>query len=119
MQTIIKPHLISQFEIQFISELKIMSMCLRDFLELMDLNLANRAVTSVKGDRMNRMSCSVTKQDGSHIKSILKLRRSQSAKKVSFGGDEVIYEYSKPEEAQKQLMVWSQNLPVFSHFSQE
>jgi hypothetical protein len=90
-----------------------MSVCLRDFLELMDLNLANRAVTSVKGDRMDRTSCSVTKQDGNHIKSILKLRRSQYAKKVYFGGDEVTYEYSKPEEAQMHLMVWSQNLPIF------
>jgi hypothetical protein len=67
-----------------------MSGYLRDLLEF--VGLANGVtITPTKGERMDRMSHSVTKQDGSQVKSILKLRRSQSAKKVSFGRDEVIF----------------------------
>jgi hypothetical protein len=92
-----------------------MSEYFKDLFEF--VNLTNGTLVSAsKVDRLDRMSNSVAKHDSSQVKSILKLRRSQSAKKVSFGGDEVIYEYNKAEEVQKQVLLWSQTLPVTTHF---
>jgi len=48
------------------------------------------------------------------VKSILKLRKSQSLKKVSFGRDEVIYEYADVVEARKQYVTKALTMPDLS-----
>jgi|JI6StandDraft_1071083.scaffolds.fasta_scaffold21446_2 hypothetical protein len=61
--------------------------------------------------RLEKECSSLTKRDGSLVKSILKLRRSQSLKKVSFGHDEVIYTYSEVVEVRKQYLARALTLP--------
>lgn len=58
-----------------------------------------------------KLNSSLTKRDGSVVKSILKLRKSQSLKKVSFGNDEIIYQYGETIEVHEEKLVRAMTLP--------